>query len=402
MKVLVINCGSSSVKYQLMDTTGEHVLAKGIVERIGFQDAIFTHIATEGQKCVRTLPIENHDEAMKHVLAALVEGSGAVLGNLSEIGAVGHRFVNGGRRFCESVAANKTVLGEIRGILDIAPLHNPAHLLGIEACISAMPDIPQVIVFDTGFHSKIPPKAYMYALPYAYYEKYGIRRYGFHGTSHYYVSSRAAEILGRPYEEMRIITCHLGNGCSIDAVHGGHAVDTSMGFTPLEGLMMGTRTGDIDTAAPLYIMRKEGISPDEMDSIMNKKSGLLGVSGISPDMREVAAAAESGNERAALALDMYCYRIKKYIASYMGVLGGCDALVFTAGVGEHSPLIRSKSCEGLSFLGITVDEEKNSRAIGGEAGINRSDSPVKILVIPTNEEIVIAREAERLARKRDK
>jgi acetate kinase len=274
-------------------------------------------------------------------------------------------------------------------------------MLGIEACIAEMPDIPQVIVFDTGFHARIPPKAYMYALPYRYYEEYGIRRYGFHGTSHYYVSHKAAELLGRPVEELRIITCHLGNGCSIDAVKDGWAVDTSMGFTPLEGLMMGTRTGDIDAAVALYIMRSRGFTPEEMDTVLNKKSGLLGVSGISPDMREVESAAGAGNDRAALAIDLYCYRIKKYIAAYAGVLGGCDALVFTAGVGEHSPLIRSKSCEGLSFMGIELDPEKNERATGGVAVISPVSSHTTILVIPTNEEIVIAREAERLTDKRD-
>ncbi|MBN1293700.1 MAG: acetate/propionate family kinase, partial [Candidatus Latescibacteria bacterium] len=255
MKVLVINCGSSSVKYQLIDTEGEYVLAKGIVERIGFEDAIFTHDGTMGKKCSETMAIKNHNTAMKYVLNALVGGETAVLENLSEIAAVGHRFVHGGIKFSESVIVNDLVMEDLKSILDIAPLHNPANLLGIEACLASMPDTPQVTVFDTAFHSNVPPKAHMYALPWKYYEKYGIRRYGFHGTSHYYVSNRAAEIMERPYKELKIITCHLGNGCSIDAVYGGHAVDTSMGFTPLEGLMMGTRTGDIDAAVPLYIMR---------------------------------------------------------------------------------------------------------------------------------------------------
>jgi len=396
VKVLVINCGSSSVKYQLIDTSGEHVLGKGAIERIGFEDSVFTYAGAEGLKSSQTLPIRDHGTAMKHVLDALVASETAVISGLSEIGAVGHRFVHGGRQFSESVIADSTVLEDIESILDLAPLHNPANLLGIEACSAEMPDTPQVVVFDTAFHSHVPPKAHMYALPYEYYEKYGIRRYGFHGTSHYYVSSRAAEILGKPLEKLKIITCHLGNGCSIDAVQGGQAIETSMGFTPLEGLMMGTRTGDIDSAVPLFIMRKEGLSPDEMDTVMNKKSGLLGVSGISSDMREVENAAQSGDERAELALDMYCYRIKKYIAAYTGILGGCDALVFTAGVGEHSAFVRSASCEGLAFLGILIDKEKNARATGGETVISEDCSPIQVLVIPTNEEIVIAREAERL------
>ena len=397
MKVLVINCGSSSVKYQLMDTETGSILAKGLVERIGFGDAVFTHTRNNGPKQASTLPVKNHEIAMKHVLANLV-GEDGVLGSLAEIGAVGHRFVNGGPEFIGPVVASEKVLEKLRKILDIAPLHNPAHMLGIEACIAEMPYIPQVIVFDPGFHARIPPKAYMYALPYRYYEEYGIRRYGFHGTSHYYVSHKAAELLGRPVEELRIITCHLGNGCSIDAVKDGWAVDTSMGFTPLEGLMMGTRTGDIDCAAPLYIMKREGVAPVEMDTIMNKKSGLLGVTGVSSDMREIESAVRAGSERAVLAHDMYCYRIKKYIAAYTGVLGGLDVLVYTAGVGEHSPLVREKSCEGLAFLGIEIDTERNARAVGGEAEIGRDGAPVRVLVIPTNEELVIAREAERLGK----
>jgi acetate kinase len=398
LKVLIINCGSSSVKYQLMDTSDESVLAKGIVERIGFEDAIFTHIPINGEKQVQTLQVKNHDIAMKHVLTVLV-GEKGVLKSLTEIGAVGHRFVNGGREFIEPVVATGKVLEKLHAIVDIAPLHNSAHLLGIEACLASMPDTPQAIVFDTSFHARIPAKAFMYALPYRYYEKYGIRRYGFHGTSHYYVSHKAAEIMRKPVEDLKIITCHLGNGCSIDAVKDGWAVDTSMGFTPLEGLIMGTRTGDIDCAAPLYIMKKEGISPEDMDTIMNKKSGLLGVTGISSDMREINNAAKEGNELAILALDMYCYRIKKYISSYTGILGGLDVLVFTAGVGEHSPVIREKACEGLSFLGIDIDKEKNDRSLGGNAEIGKENARVRVLVIPTNEELVIAREAERMVKK---
>jgi len=380
-----------------MDTTDESVLAKGLIERIGFEDAIFTHIPTNGEKQIQTLPVKNHDIAIKIVLGSLV-GEKGVVKSLSEIGAVGHRFVNGGREFIEPVITTRGILEKLHAIVDIAPLHNTAHLLGIEACIAAMPDTPQVIVFDTSFHARIPAKAYMYALPYRYYEKYGIRRYGFHGTSHYYVSHKAAEIIGKPIEDLKIITCHLGNGCSVDAVKDGWAVDTSMGFTPLEGLMMGSRTGDIDCAAPLYIMKKEGITPEEMDTIMNKKSGLLGVTGISSDMREIDSAAGNGNELAILAMDMYCYRIKKYISSYIGILGGLDVLVFTAGVGEHSFRIREKACECLSFLGIEIDPEKNNQAKGGETEIGKENARVRILVIPTNEELVIARESERMVK----
>ena len=396
MNVLVINCGSSSAKYRLMATGDGSVIARGFIDRVGFDDSVFSHTAIGRRTSTQTLSAAHHTEAIKIILNALSAGKTAVLGGLDDIGAVGHRFVNGGNRFHESVIVNERILEELRALSNLAPLHNPANLLGIEACRSEMPDTPQVAVFDTAFHAHLPPKAYMYPLPYNYYETHGIRRYGFHGTSHFYVSNRAAVLLGLPVDELRIITCHLGNGCSIDAVRGGHAVDTSMGLTPLEGLMMGTRTGDIDAAVPLHIMRLENMKPEEMDAVLNKKSGLLGISGVSSDMREVEHAARTGNERATLALDMYCYRIKKYIAAYAGILCGCDALVFTAGIGEHSPTVRRKSCEGLSFMGIELDAEKNERTVGGEADISSANSPSKIFVIPTNEEIVIAREAERL------
>ena len=395
MKVLVINCGSSSAKFQLIETSDGKVCARGIVERIGFDDSIFTYIPDNGNKTVETFPVKNHTVAIDCIFEQLTVAERGVVKDLSDIGAIGHRFVNGGDRFQESVVLTSKVHEDIKKILDLAPLHNPAHLLGIEACLSAAPQTPQVIVFDTAFHSRIKPEAYMYALPYKYYENYSIRRYGFHGTSHYYVSHRTAELIGRPVEDLKIITCHLGSGCSIDAVKDGYAVETSMGFTPLEGLIMGTRSGNIDAAAVLYIMKKEGISPEEMDTVLNNKSGVLGITGISSDMREIEAAAKSGNEHAILALDMYAYRIKKYISAYIGILGGLDALAFTAGVGENSPLIRSKSCCGLSFLGIDIDESKNESA-HGETKINKDESSVSVFVIPTNEEIVIAREAERL------
>ena len=397
MKVLVINCGSSSAKFQLINTSDGEVLARGIIERIGFDNSDFTYTPGNGSKTVETLPVPDHKVALKCVLDRLTDKNDGVLEDLSEIGAVGHRFVNGGNLFLDSVVWDEKVHERLKKVLDLAPLHNPANLLGIEACLAAVPQTPQVIVFDTAFHSRIKPEAYLYALPYKYYEEYSIRRYGFHGTSHYYVSHRAAEIVGKPVEELKIITCHLGNGCSIDAVKDGHAVETSMGFTPLEGLIMGTRTGDIDAAAVLYLMKREGITPEEMDAILNKQSGLLGITGISSDMREIEEAAMSGNDRARLSLDMYSYRIKKYIAAYTGILGGLDVLVFTAGVGENSSFIRSKACEDLSFMGINIDERKNNSVRqGSETEIQIDGSPVMVLVIPTNEEIVIAREAERL------
>jgi len=401
LKVLVINCGSSSAKFQLIETSSGAVLAKGNVERIGFEDAIFSYALGNNDKKTEILPVRDHNIALKCILEKLTDKQEGLLKDLSEIGAVGHRFVNGGSIFLESVVITGEVHENIKKILDIAPLHNPAHLLGIEACLAATPETPQVVVFDTAFHARIKPEVFMYALPYEYYEKYSIRRYGFHGTSHYYVSHRAAEIISRPVEELKIITCHLGNGCSIDAVKNGWAVETSMGFTPLEGLIMGSRTGDIDAAAVLYIMKKENIPPEEMDTILNKKSGVLGITGVSSDMREIEEAALSGNKRAQLALDMYGYRIKKYISAYTGILGGLDVLVFTAGVGENSPLIRLKSCEGLSFLGIEIDKNKNhSVKQGSEAEISKDGSLVRIFVIPTNEEIVIAREAERLCKQK--
>lgn len=397
MKVLVINCGSSSAKFQLIETSDGTVLAKGIIERIGFEHAGFTYTLANGDTKVEIMPVPDHKVALRKILERLTAGSDSVVKDLSEIGAIGHRFVNGGSRFVESVVWNPEVHKDLKEVLDLAPLHNPANMLGIEACLDAIPQTPQVIVFDTAFHSRMKPEAYFYALPYIYYERYGIRKYGFHGTSHYYVSRRAAELAERPVEDLLIITCHLGNGCSIDAIRDGYAIETSMGFTPHEGLIMGTRSGDVDAAAILYIMKKEGISPEDMDDIINKKSGLLGTTGISPDIREIIDAASSGNERAQLCLRMFAHRIKKYIGAFAGFLGGLDVLVFTAGIGENSPLIRSMACEGLSFLGIEVDETKNNTVPKGrETAIHHDGSPVSIFVIPTNEEIVIAREAEKL------
>jgi acetate kinase len=397
VNVLVINAGSSSLKFQLIEADESIVRAKGQVERIGFDDAVFQYARGDEKKTKDVLPVQDHKVAMKLVLSRLLDTERGVVGNISEIGAFGHRFVNGGNVFMESVVANDETLEKIRSILDIAPLHNPAHLLGIEACIEAAPSTPQIIVFDTAFHARVKPESYLYALPYKYYEKYGIRKYGFHGTSHYFVSHRAAELMGRPVEDLKIITCHLGNGASIDAVKDGWAIETSMGFTPHEGLIMGSRTGDVDAAAILYIMKREGLSPEEMDTIINKKSGILGITGISSDMREIEDASAAGNKKAILAMDMYAHRIKKYIGAYAALMGGVDAIVFTAGVGENGPITREGSCRGLEFLGIDIDEQKNtSLPRGAEADISRDGSRVRIFVLPTNEEIVIAREAERL------
>ncbi|MFC1489772.1 acetate/propionate family kinase [Candidatus Latescibacterota bacterium] len=401
MKVLVINCGSSSVKFRLIETSGSTVLAKGIIERLGADSPLFTYSRGDGVNSTEVVVSNNHTDAVKGILEKLTDPELGVIAQISEIDVIGHRFVHGGNIFSESVLLDSDVLEKIEDILDLAPLHNPANLLGINACLSAAPDTPQAIVFDTAFHSKILPEAYMYALPQEYYRKYGVRKYGFHGTSHYYASRRAAELMSEPVENLKIITCHLGNGCSIDAVRNGYAVDTSMGFTPLEGLMMGTRTGDIDAAAVLYVMKKEGLTPDEMNEVLNRKSGLLGVSCISSDIREVHAEAEAGNESAELALRMYSYRIKKYIAAYLGVLGGIDALVFTGGVGENDPIVRSNSCNGLIFAGIEIDERKNEiPGEGRDFDISKDRSPVRIFVISADEEIVIAREAERLVKVR--
>ena len=397
MNVLVINCGSSSVKYQLLDTGSESVRARGFVERIGFDEAVFSHTPDHGDGFKKTVAAQDHTEAVRLILDALA-GPGGVVADLSDISAVGHRFVHGGDEFRDPVVVNDAVLAKISTILDLAPLHNPANLLGIEAAAGAMPDTPQAVVFDTSFHSRLEPHAYHYALPYRYYEQHGIRRYGFHGTSHYYVSRRAAELAGRPVEDLKLITCHLGNGCSIDAIKDGWAVDTSMGYTPQEGLIMGTRAGDVDSAAILHIMKRENLSPEEMDTVINKESGILGFTGRSPDMRELTDAEDAGVERAIIAQKMYAYRIKKYISAYFGVLGGLDALVFTAGVGEHSARVRARACEGLSCIGIEIDTVRNEAAVGGEHIISPDGAPVTVYVIPTNEEIVIAREAERLAK----
>lgn len=398
MKVLVINAGSSSLKYQLIDMDTHSLMAKGLCERIGIEGSLLKHTPTGRDSVKIEAPMPSHADAIKLVINALVSKEHGVIADMSEISAVGHRVVHGGEAFSSSVIINNEVKEVLKECSVLAPLHNPANLIGIEACEQAMPGVPQVGVFDTAFHQTMPAKAYTYALPYEYYQKYKVRRYGFHGTSHYYVSKRAAEMLGKPIEELKIITCHLGNGSSLAAVDGGKCIDTSMGFTPLAGVEMGTRCGDIDPAIIPFIMEKEGITIDEMNTVMNKKSGVDGISGISSDFRDVETAADNGNERAALALDIFAYSVKRYIGMYMAALGGVDAIVFTAGVGENSAEMRERIISNLEFFGIKIDAEKN-KVRGKEADISAADAKVKTLVIPTNEELTIALFAEELLNK---
>lgn len=393
MKVLVLNCGSSSLKYQIMEMDDESVLAKGLVERIGV-DGKLTHEAAGKDKYVVETDIPNHDVAIKLVLDALVDADHGVLKSMDEIAAVGNRVLNAGSYYADSIKITPEVMETIKKCIDLAPLHMPANIMGIEACERIMPGIPQVAVFDTAFHQTMPKHAFLYALPYEYYEKYAIRRYGAHGTSHKYVAQRAAAMLGNP--KANIITCHLGNGASMAAVKEGKVIDTSMGLTPLEGMIMGTRCGDIDPAIVPTIMEKENLTPKEMDTVMNKKSGMLGITGISSDFRDVENAANEGNERCQVALDMFAYRVRKYIGAYTAAMGGVDAIVFTAGLGENSITMRAKICEGLEFMGIKIDAEKNNIR-GKEREINTDDAKVKVLLIPTNEELMIARDTKELA-----
>ena len=399
MKILVINAGSSSLKYQLIDTTENKVLAKGLCERIGINDSKLTYkpAGKDGLELVRDM--KDHTDAIKLVLDALVDKDHGVISDMSEIDAVGHRVVHGGEKFAKSVLLTDEVLETIESLNDLAPLHNPANLMGIRACRAIMPNTPMVGVFDTAFHQTMPAEAYIYALPYEAYTEHMVRRYGFHGTSHNYVTLRAIEMLGKPAEETKIITCHLGNGSSVAAIKGGKCIDTSMGLTPLEGLPMGTRTGDIDPAIVGYLMKKLGLDLKEMDTYMNKKSGMLGISGVSSDFRDLGAAAADGSKRAALALDVFAYRVKKYIGAYAAALNGVDAIVFTAGVGENDKGMRARILEGLDYLGVNVDFEYNSSCPRGEeVVISKPESRVKVFVIPTDEELMIARDAERLAK----
>lgn len=394
MKILVINCGSSSLKYQLIDMTKEEVLAKGLAERIGIDGARVKH-KINGNEIVIEKPMVNHKVALEIVLDALLDAEYGAISSLDEISAVGHRVVHGGEKFAKSVKIDEEVMKAIEECEDLAPLHNPPNIMGIRACQELMPNTPMVAVFDTAFHQTMPKSSYIYPLPYELYEKYGIRRYGFHGTSHKYVSSKAAEMLGKGIEELKIVTCHLGNGASLAAVKNGESIDTSMGFTPLEGLAMGTRSGDIDPAIVTFIMEKENMSVEEVNNLLNKKSGVLGISGVSSDFRDIENAAQEGDERAKLALDKFSNRVKKYIGAYAALMGGLDVVVFTAGLGENSAEMRKQICEGLEFLGIEIDEEKNNIR-GKEAVVSKENSKVKVLVVPTNEELMIARDTKAL------
>ena len=398
MKILVINAGSSSLKYQFIDTETKEVLAKGGAERIGLDNALIVHTKGKEDKVTIEVDLPEHKTTIAKVLEIMTSKDHGVIADLSEIDAVGHRVVHGGEKFAHSVIITPAVKTAIRVCSDLAPLHNPANMTGIEACEAAMPGVPQVAVFDTAFHQTMPSEAYMYALPYDVYEEYGIRRYGFHGTSHAFVANRAAEMLGKPIEDLKIITCHLGNGSSIAAVKNGKSVDTSMGLTPLAGICMGTRCGDIDPAIVTFLMNKEGLDMKGIDNLMNKKSGVAGVSGVSSDFRDLYAAAESGNKRARLALDMFIYQCKKFIGAYAAAMGGVDAIVFTAGIGENTPQIREDAVRGLEYMGVKLDSGKNKGLRGVEANISADDSKVQILTIPTNEELAIARDTSKLVK----
>lgn len=397
MKVLVVNAGSSSIKYQVFDMTDESVLAKGLVDRVGIPGTTLEHKPTGKDEVVIKKDLPDHTEGMKLVLDVLVNPEYGCIKSMDEIGAVGHRVVHGGEEFASSVVIDDHVKKVIKDCFEIAPLHNPPNLMGIEACQALMPNVSHVAVFDTAFHQTMEPDNYMYALPYEVYEKYRVRRYGFHGTSHFYVSHRAAEMLGKPYEECKIITLHLGNGASMAAIKGGKVVDTSMGFTPLEGLVMGTRSGDIDPAIVFYLMEKLEMNTKEANNYFNKKAGMLGLSGVSNDLRDILEAAKAGNERAQIALDVYYNKVKGYIGNYMAKLNGCDCLVFTAGVGENGYDVRECICSNLDFLGVKMDNEKN-KVRGKEVDVATADSKVRIFVIPTNEELVIARDTMTMAK----
>jgi len=398
MKVLVINAGSSSLKYQFFESETGAVLAKGGAERIGLDDSIITHTRNGDDKVVIETDLPDHKEAMEQVLSLLTSPNYGVIQSMMEIDAVGHRVVHGGEKFSASALITPSVKAAIRVCYDLAPLHNPPNMTGIEACEAAMPGVPQVAVFDTAFHQTMPAPAYMYALPYEMYEEYRVRRYGFHGTSHRFVAQRCSEIMGKPLEELKIITCHLGNGSSIAAVDHGECVDTSMGLTPLAGVCMGTRCGDIDPAIVTFLMQREGLDNKGIDSLMNKKSGVLGVSGVSSDFRDLEEAAGNGNKRARLALDMFVYHCKKYVGAYAAAMGGVDALVFTAGIGENNYIVREGIASGLGYMGIQLDEQKNHGVRGVEKDLSVDGSTAKVFVIPTNEELAIARETEIVVR----
>ncbi len=397
MKVLVINCGSSSLKYQLINMEDESVLAKGLVERIGIEGSVLKHEVAGKDKVVIETPMPDHKVALEIVMNALTDENHGAIKSLDEIHAIGHRVVHGGEKFSSSVIIDDEVIAAIEETCELAPLHNPPNLIGINACKELLPGKPMVAVFDTAFHQTMPKSTYIDALPYEYYEKYGVRRYGFHGTSHKYVSDRCADLMGKKVEDLRIITCHLGNGASVAAIDHGKVVETSMGFTPLEGLIMGTRAGDIDTAISTFLMDKLDLDCLEMNDILNKKSGVLGISGVSSDFRDIEKAAGEGNERAQLALDSYFKRVKKYIGAYWAIMGGVDAIVFTAGLGENSIESRAEICADMQEMGLEIDHERNN-VRGKEALISTDASKVKVFCIPTNEELVIARDTKELVK----
>ena len=398
MNILVINCGSSSLKFQLIDSETEKCIAKGLCERIGIEGSRITYTPDGGEKEQTVTPMPDHTEAIRLVLEALTNPKTGVVKSLDEIGAVGHRIVHGGEKFAASTIITDDVMKAIEECNDLAPLHNPANLIGINACKKLMPATPMVAVFDTAFHQTMPEEAYMYGLPYEYYEKYKIRRYGFHGTSHSYVSKKAAEVLGKKYEDLKIIVCHLGNGASVSAVKNGKCVDTSMGLTPLEGLIMGTRSGDIDPAIMEFIAHKEGKNIDEIMTVLNKKSGVYGLSNnLSSDFRDLEDGYNRGDAHCIRTMNTYCYRVAKYIGSYVAAMNGVDVICFTAGIGENAPLVRSLVCEHLGFLGVSIDEDANHKR-GEEIAISTPDSKTIVMAIPTNEELAIARETVSLVK----
>lgn len=398
MKVLVVNAGSSSLKYQLIDTDSEHVLAKGNCERIGIDGSRIVHKGEGGDTYKRETPLSSHADAIRLVVEVLTDREVGCLKSIDEVEAIGHRVVHGGPYFTGSVLLNDEVLQTLRECIAYAPLHTKAHLMGIEGCLAALPNVAQVLVFDTAFHQTMPKEAFMYGLSYDMYENYGIRRYGMHGTSHRYVSGECIRLMGGIAEGTRIVTCHIGNGSSVAAVKDGKCIDTSMGFTPLEGVIMGTRCGTVDPAIVPFIMEKRGMTVDEVNAYMNKECGFLGISGVGSDSRDVEAAMNEGNERAKLAFDMLCYQLKKYIGSYAAAMGGLDAVVFTAGIGEHTPYIRQMALEGLAHLGVELDAERNSFGHSSDPVLLSTDtSRVKVYMIPTNEELVIARDTAKLA-----
>jgi len=396
MKILVLNCGSSSVKYKLIDTGSANVMAEGGVEKIGLPDGFLKYKLTDGSKAIKELGLADHRGAVKAILELLTDATSGCIGSFAEIDAVGHRVVHGGEKFSSSVLITDDVKAKIRECYAIAPLHNPANMTGIEAIDSLMPGIPQVAVFDTAFHQTMPPKAYMYPLPYKFYKDNGVRRYGFHGTSHRYVSQRVCEILGVDINTQKIITCHVGNGGSITAVCNGKSVDTSMGLTPTEGLMMGTRVGDVDPGALTFLMESYGFTAADIQRIINKESGVLGISGLSSDMREIEAAVNAGDERAKLALDIYENRIIKYVGAYAAEMGGLDIIVFTGGVGENQTGVRENVCAPLGFMGVEIDRKLNAGVRGSETVISTPSSKVKVVVVPTDEEMMIARDTQEI------